>query len=1309
MASRFPPRDRSPHRYSDRRPPPPHAPSGPRAADDVNSTPLGRDPPRGPKALIDRSGGPPFPPPGPKSRGFSGRGDFRDRDRDRDIRDSRDSLSFRRDVDRDWPRRDRGFDSRDSRVPFGRGRSRSPPPLRDFRDTRDASTRDLDAPRPRRNSRDGLTSSSAELPPFRGPHMRGRGRGDREWGRGRSNFLDDRDSFRRRSRSREGWRERDARMDRDRDRNRDLDRRDRFDRREDDRRSDRDERERPQERLDTWKRDREPPKIESRLLPPSGPPSVSTASPTTSVHTSGENAPSYDTSEPIRRPTIPIQPVRDSIREPIRDQERNDQNISRQEHTVPRPVAQSSPPPSVPEVPAFGSVTTPEATATNYPVTSPQKFPLTKSQEPAPSVPAGSAASTTSGPSSEHQDKERKEPLGETPTIQPPTGPKANRVEGRHLQEPQPPRVPLDSRTRNEVPVRLGRPASSYSVTSSTSAPDHTGLGYSSTNKPKDSIKVEQKALEAPPYPRGPGRPHSSSASPPTSYRTIVRRGSVSGPGGSPPVAQAGPLRSPGPKTSPNMPFASIPTGPRALQRSAAPRSGSKPSNQWVRPGYPVRGPNVAANTASTKREIYEDRERSPSHTNDPSELVEHGGSPTSDKLKLPSTQTEEEKPKTQETEKGPANEVVPESEQQQSSDIKTPRQNEKSATTFMFDQSSGAESDEEDDLDEEDFNEGEKRFEKEMQVLAADMPPPPLEDPVIVGLLMKIQILGIIAEGSVPAYLDEPGAAIEIEKPDQPSAVIPLSAKDTEELQLPEQSSSEAVVSQPGPTTVDRPALDNLPFFNSGPPTPFSEMDTYQETLRTHDRIKDALRAELSRQHEESTKEHKRIREEYINHYRPWRQTITEMDRKKREETTTTPGPPTPPSAVSVPTHSEGRRGYKLNSELDFQNALKASEISALEEQERREKQETSKPDMTKEALIPPMLEPREQKATVFKDTNQAVDPTRAFEVFKFYPVENDFTPEEHKIFTDAFMAHPKKWGKIAESLPGRTFQQCINHYYLTKEEIKYKAKLNKKWTRRRGRKAAVRPRKSNALMADLGVRPEYDGEEATSTTTAAVETPAVTDTGRPRRAAAPTFGDNETENNTPTPASGRRGNHAKEAGEQTPAEKPPSRRGGRGGSGTRGGRRTRGQGQQQSVASTPIAAAPPKVELEATPVEPTTTEPPPLPAKEKEEPEKVVAVESNLPRIKPGRSRTREPLPVVESVEGGGGGVETGTPKQVEGGYGSQQPTSYWSVLEQRDFSDLIGHFGKDFEGVAHFMKTKTPTMVCAVFTSLNIFCFC
>lgn len=86
--------------------------------------------------------------------------------------------------------------------------------------------------------------------------------------------------------------------------------------------------------------------------------------------------------------------------------------------------------------------------------------------------------------------------------------------------------------------------------------------------------------------------------------------------------------------------------------------------------------------------------------------------------------------------------------------------------------------------------------------------------------------------------------------------------------------------------------------------------------------------------------------------------------------------------------------------------------------------------------------------------------------------------------------------------------------------------------------------------------------------------------------------------------------------------------------------------------------------------------------------------------PRARSGRGRPKEGVYVFESTE-----QETPAPaRQPEvGGYGSLQPTSYWSVPEQRDFPLLLAHFGRDFEGISNFMKTKTTVMVCSPASSM------
>ncbi|KAJ5621109.1 hypothetical protein N7510_005093, partial [Penicillium lagena] len=1157
MSSRYPPssgfnsRDRSPQRFGDRRPP-----AGPRGPDDASPAPFGRDPPRGPRALVDSPRGGPFG--GPRGRGY-GRGEFRDRDRDprdrdrdRDFRDTRDGPPpFRREMDRDWGRRDREFDPRENRMGFGRGRSRSP--TRDFRDMRDPPGRELDLVRMRRNSRDSLLSASSggpDGPPSSGGHprggsIRGRGRGDWDGGRGRGRppYLDDRDTFRRRSRSRDGWRDRgrDRPVDRDRDlirdreRDRDLDRR--FDRRDDwdGRRPDRDDR--PN---DPWKRP--PSRAGSRA------PSGSTPAPLPHAAPVGlpDRIPDQAPADQDWKASLPLAP------DPRRDAERAEsvQDLS--------PVVKHSPPPAAPQVPAFGSVTA--------------------------AIPSSSAGN-------DYADKDHNE-LPPQPTAQPPTGPKEGRGEqdplsrvvkaSTNLSDLSPPTAPAAMTKRDSIPGEPLPPGRSSSVTSS---PTFARL----------------------PHPRTASRELSA---------------------------------------SPKMQPSNIPTGPRALQQrqGSLQRGMPKGSKQWVRPGYP-RAPSIA--NAPPKRESIDEH--------DPSSVGEdsHYGSRDLERNELSPNRSRRSPPHVPTVEK----------EDPEREDFEDP------APILDFDESE--EEEDENIVFTQDYLEERKQiFEKDMRRLRAEMPPPPLEDQTIVALLMRIQLLGMIALEPVPERPSEPVPSVEKdEQPAKASAadrVVSFAPTVLEREPIP---IGKTII--PPVVSHEEITIDNLPFLHSGPPTPISDMEVYQENTTVRDRLKDTFLDELSKRQKEIAKKNATLREEYMSYYKPWRLAVWDRDRHKDQNKSVTPGPVSPPAPILPPTPapiSEGREGrrYKGNSELDFLNALKASEISAQEELERRRtKMATARPDLSREAVIPDMMEPHEEKASVYKDVNNIIEPENAMAVFGFVPRPNDFSPEEHTIFTDAFMAHPKRWGKIAESLPGRDFQQCIVHYYLTKEEIKYKAKLNKRWSRRgRGKAKSSRP-KSNALIADLGVvKPDFEGEEE----------PQVTDTGRPRRAAAPTFGGDTNEVGDGTPA--RRGQAGKD-GEA--AEKPPGRRGARAG-GPRTQRRGRAAQQEQKAQAMQAIPMGAKMEMGGDGM----LEGLPADAVDKE-------ASIPMPRGRAPRGRTKEGMYVFESTE-------TDMPaKQPETGYGSLQPTSYWSVPEQRDFPQLLEHFGRDFEGISNFMKTKTTVMVC------------
>ncbi|KAI3155521.1 hypothetical protein DTO046C5_8179 [Penicillium roqueforti] len=1367
MSSRFPPssgfnpRDRSPQRFGDRRPP-----AGPRGPDD-GPAPFGRDPPRGPRALVDSPRGGHF---GGRGRGY-GRGDFRDRDRDprdrdrdRDFRDNRDGPPFRRDMDRDWVRRDRDFDPRDNRIGFGRGRSRSP--TRDFRDIREPPGRDFDLVRIRRNSRDSIISASSggpEGPPPNIGHMhrggmRGRGRGDWEGGRGRGRppFLDDRDLFRRRSRSREPWRGRDRMVDRDRDRDmdrdraldrdrvmdrdrdrdlprprerdreldRDLDRRDRFDRREDwdNRRPDREDRDRP---VDFWKRDRPPSRADSRAAsgsttsshaptapgPGPGPtladrlpehPQVdhsrksstilsTTALETTrdsegndpiAVRTSGTRLdavrpeavrpeavrPEAVRPEAVRPEAVRPEAVRpdvvrsdvvrphasrldavrpDAVRPHPRPAAPRSDAVRSDGMKNPGPIIRNSPPPAAPQVPAFGSVTSPITNASSNKVFSDQR----------------TAPNSTLPTERDRYEVPQRQPA------QPPTGPKAERIESIQPLEPRSrPERPRETGKHQVVPPRLSKPSINFPDVSPPTAP-------AAMTRPDPGAGPNEGF--------GAGRSNSLTSSP-----TFSRI---------PPPAPRALSREP--SMSPQMQSSGIPTGPRALQWKAPSPRGRKGSKQWVRPGY-GRIPSIS--NALPKQEPVEESEGvSPANEATRPLLAPEIDDPESGEI-LPHEPAREPSPVSP-----PLN--LPPRRSLSAVDIQTSDANEpsemsgtdKPALIPDFEGSSDEEDGENIVFTQEYLDDRKRIFEKDMESLRAELPPSPLEDSAIVALLLKIQLLGMVANEKTvenpPEPLAEPPTERVLEQPVDP---VP-SVEDEEPV---DHSTTERVVSfpstlperEPEPITEtiippmvppDEVTIESLPFLHSGPPIPISDMDVYHENITIQNRLRDTFSTELSKVQARTFRKNALLRDEYVSHYKLWRMAIWELDRMK-EKKSVTPGPAfspistVPTTPAPMPEGREGRR-YKGNSELDFLNALKASEISAQEELERRRiKMATARPDLGREAIIPNMLEPREVKARIYKDVNNNIECNMALDVFGFVPPPNDFTPEEHIIFTDAFMAHPKQWGKIAESLPGRNFQQCIVHYYLTKEEIKYKAKLSKRWNKRsKGTRKGPRP-KSNALTADMGVvKPDHVGEE---------EPPAVTDTGRPRRAAAPTFGDSTEVESTPI---GRRGQLGKDG---EPVDRPSTRRGGRGG-GTRGARRVKSttQPDPKTHVVMPQGNLPPIVP--PTPLHPGSEMDlasdhilEGYEAREQERSEKESIPPISRGRV--GRGRAKEGVYVFESTE-----VEPflGT-KQLETGYGSLQPTSYWSVPEQRDFPALLGHFGRDFEGISGWMKTKTTVMV-------------
>lgn len=1132
-----------------------------------------------------------------------GRGGFGPRP---DFRDRDVGPPFRREERPEWPRRDREFLPGD-REPIT-PRDARPFHLRDrsmspSRGRRDS--KDIPPPAPRMSDPPPTWHGSGP----RGGSLRSRGRGDWERGRGRS-FMSEREAYSHRSRSRE------------------VDHRDRYDRRDNERPYERDDRDRDSV---GWRNDRSP-SCNSTGNQASGSSRLPTAAQLQSSH-----PPTIDQGRRFSNTLAPSGPGREA---------RHD--TEKGEYVPPSidtPLADAKmrravSPPAAPTVPAFGS-----------------SLDYVKPTKPHPSD--SSAENLTSGKPAVASKpiKPMEKPAGNTQDLpfQPPTGPKADRGILTTSQSYKESKIyPLDLRVKAEVQPRPLR-----SVTS----PMPTVLTSPATNSPRN----EGWEVSA-----GGSTNNKDLANKPLSLKPVAPSSSLT-------LASKRSDLTPNKHLPPKTPTA-IPTGPAAMEGSPTAQRTNIPtgpriqpkqySHPWSAPGY--KAPNAPTrpsimNSAPTKPAQAVQRERNyglpPAHKNNTDPFVGQN-------IKPKVTSKSADKDRSLTIHHGDST-LLPSGEKTAPGLEKDTKEDD--LVPIPLGQSSDEEADDDDDgLDEEDFADSERKFKKEMDILAAKRPLSPLREPAIVSLLVRIQLLGMIADGSAPAGIEEDGVMEETEA-EKTTTAIGLPSPVVEEEAAREESLPPAGrrLKDPPYNPIPTPPIEELPFLSSAIQDEAFPFDISDEDEEMHETVVVSLCDALTLQALETERLHLELRKEFSNLYKPWKHDVANIDRKKREENPSSPSPSSPPlsippTVVATPL-IERTRGAKNITELDLQNILKASEQSAREEQERRDRELTAKPNYDMEAVIPAMLEHHEVEESFFEDRNRLIPEEHALDVFAFVPQQDDFTAEEQKAFITAFNSHPKRWSEIADCLPGRDFQQCILHYYLTKHTAKYKDLWRKTLPKKkRGRAPAVRPR-STALMSDLVYeRDEVDGVPA-----------AVTDTGRPRRAAAPTFGESATEaENGAVPVATTSRKAAKESnGEQTNEKATAKKR-----AGPKGPRKTK------AVIVPAGGPSPQKVEKEIKAVRanakldtflPKTDEP------------FVVDMQRNIPtEMEANRAPT---LLSTSTLDGTTSGRPPSTTRNV-----SQQSSSYWSVPETTYFPTLVDYFGRDWTGISNFMETKTSNMV-------------
>lgn len=1317
------------------------------------------DVPRGPKALTDHGIGPSAPS-GPRGRGFAGRGD---------IRELRDAPPLSDPRDRSW--RDEDFDRRDRRVS---PRARTPPKGR--RNSREYLPREVDTSRARKASRDGPLSAGSAFsdPPRsmsygRGGFGRGRGRGDWEYrGRGRGSHLDDREPLRRRSRSPE------PRFERDRSREpRDADWRDehRSERRDEDRRPYREERE-----SDRSKRDQIPNRIDSRA--PSG---IADARPVAGTSTGqstphslsaasnhGISAPravvldiKRDREPPKRTPIIPDPTVnKDTRREP----EKPDYVATRAEASRERYGQRaSSPPPSAPQVPAFGYNYAKTSTF-NAPTSNVWKNPqlenksITKSALPSKEQPENKSSAQTP-PILDVLQAHRIPPSAPKAQLLsvPPTGPKAARIPDRPSADFREPNI-----VRAELPLHKDV-LSSLQNTSQVSMVQ----GQSNTEVPS------APSLRTGPPPVPPAGPAPKLWAPPTGPQSGVRPIVPPSQNYNKPYQGALPVRdvSPanavplGPRmtapsmTSPKNIGTNIPTGPKAERippmapRAAlfgnverppqfaprVPMMGMPGKNlQWIRPGAPAYGRPLIT---PAKREL-SGSEKEGQQGNE-ARLASSDPHTSGSDSKRPRTQSLSQEMEWKAPDKVVPDEVLQAASSTQADSRKveqlhispapisnTPRGGEYSKKVYadasldmpvpagtanmylnrdpgeametdaQLQQSSQPDTpgapdhlseDEAMNFDEEDFVKTEATFNREKALLEAKMLD--LSDRTLRARtpLEKIAWLSNITVQHLPRHASD-GASDEgetVEHADDTEAA-------QEEMLTPKREIVDDIVMEDGvavrDSSFDRdssPDNDFLPFLPKGPPTPVS--DVGKSIIAQSEALKDAVNDNFLRLHraELSVCQDEALR--FKEGYESWVRFAREMDevRERAEKATRQSSAEAAIITTSVATVTtpaaapEGQRKRQFLSEYEFQQWLAQTAKDEEEAQARREGEaQKAKADVEREAPDQRMLREADSRTERFIDTNRQRHPDRAANVFDFEPAVDDFTEEEHKVMVQNYREFPKKWSKIAQGLPGRSYQECINHYYATKWVSDYKVVKDKRRAKNKNRKSGAQPRtRTNAITSEMPVRPDvYEGDEF------AAPVAAVTDSGRPRRAAAPTWPskDSESEQNVSMPTSGRKSGAVRSemSGEQG-VDKPRKQKVAK--------ERKPRKPRNQPLAARP-ALSPQKTDLERKDI---------LPHGEADWSSNVDIISrddnSGMPPLLSQTSDEDQALyrdGAFSNTMGAAGPADR--PKSQAQQQQRAGPSSYWSVQELNDFRRYLCHFGTDFAAIANHMGSKTQTMV-------------
>lgn len=410
-------------------------------------------------------------------------------------------------------------------------------------------------------------------------------------------------------------------------------------------------------------------------------------------------------------------------------------------------------------------------------------------------------------------------------------------------------------------------------------------------------------------------------------------------------------------------------------------------------------------------------------------------------------------------------------------------------------------------DLDEADFREKEEQFVRDKARLEADKLDLVSEDLRCDTMLEEFALLLELSILSLPAP-DEP-PPLSVGDDDSDAKMLPFTPEAPEPRDI---AISGKYKEDLGLVPISEAELDSLPFLVRGPRKSLDDLERVKENIIRHAKLRPSLIDHETSIRQLRSDEERQIREEYRGLYLAWADRAEQLASEPREEIPESEEPlqPTPLLDANPFTvvSAGGRRGVATGDQSAFERALQESLQTANQEDKRRKKLESSaKFDPAKEVDVPPLLNHEDRLRLSFWDTRYLCEDRDLRVEYSLEPEPDDFTYAEHDTMVGGFKENPKKWGLISRELGGqRTYKDCIRHYYSSKWNGAFKdgkAKGRSGQKNRRLRIPQIQP-KSNRLISNLGDPGNdfYDGEDYSASITA------VTESGRPKRAAAPNFG---------------------------------------------------------------------------------------------------------------------------------------------------------------------------------------------------------